>query len=566
MKRIIPLALAALLLPLAALCAADVPPATLPSHKQWKLVFSDEFEGDKLDETKWTRRSQGKAFLWNGAKGQLCDDHAEVDGKGHFVVKVTRDADGTYRYHNGVETKGKFQQTYGYFETRARFTREPGWWGAVWLYGVEVGPNPFLMGQEIDIFEDFYKPKKKNDFAHNVHLDAQLESAMENNKRVGKLDGDTLYRVSRGTNVLVDSWSDFHVVGVEWTPLEYIFYCDGKETWRIGCHEVPVTTQPMHVLISGCYRDPVRTKSYQGDYADGHWPDQLTVDYVRVYQETPGTKQKPKVTLRLARPVRTIQQDGEVTFQIDANDADGKVASVLLFSNGRIRAEQSAASATFTLPAKQIYRGDNILIAMARDNDGLIGISEPLQLEVLVPGVAPSTPYLGKAQSIPGKITAGYYDEGGPGAAYFSYYTENSFGKPPWNKSFRTTEHINTPDPSGIAAGHRGLWVNYTVDIREGGDYRVIPMLARPDAMAGYSDRDDRIRLELDGQLLTEFVFSPTLTTGKAYWSNYRPLPAQTVRLPAGRHVLRVRFEATPFNFGGLQFDKLTGKRTESLK
>jgi len=540
--------------------------AKLPPHKQWKLVFSDEFEGDKLDDSKWKRRADGTAFIWNGAKGRRCDDYAEVDGKGLFVLKVTRDADGTFRWHPGIETKGKFQQTYGYFETRVRFTREPGWWGAVWLYGVEVGPNPFLMGQEIDIFEDFYKPKKKAEFAHNVHFDAQLAFASEDNKHVGKLDGDRLYRVSRGKHdVAVADWNTFHVVGVEWTPLEYIFYCDGKETFRLDYKQVPATTQPMHLLITGNFRDPNRAK-FQGDYADGHWPDQLTVDYVRVYQEDPGTKQKPKVALRLAQPARTFKQDEVIAFHVDANDADGNVASVLLFSNGRIRAEQSAASATFTLPAKQLYRGDNILIAMARDNDGLTGLSEPLRLEVLMPGVAPATPYLGKAQSIPGKITAGYYDEGGAGAAYFSYYTENSFGMPPWNKSFRTTEHINTPDQSGIAAGHRGLWVNYSVDIREGGDYRVIAMLARPDAMAGYSDRDDRILLEIDGQPLTEFVFSPALTTGKAYWSNYHPLPAQTVRLPAGRHVLRVRFEATPFNFGGLQFDKLTGRQPETLK
>jgi len=124
-----------------------------PSDRQWRLVFSDEFEGNKLDESKWSRsRSTAPAFIWNGAKGRLCEDHADVDGRGHFVIKVTREADGTYCYHHGIQTKGKFQRAYGYFETRARFTRQPGWWGAVWLYGVEVGPNPFVMGQEIDIF------------------------------------------------------------------------------------------------------------------------------------------------------------------------------------------------------------------------------------------------------------------------------------------------------------------------------------------------------------------------------------------------------------------------------
>ena len=50
------------------------------------------------------------------------------------------------------------------------------------------------------------------------------------------------------------------------------------------------------------------------------------------------------------------------------------------------------------------------------------------------------------------------------------------------------------------------------------------------------------------------FSFSPQLTTGKQYWANYQPLRAQAVSLTAGIHLLRVRFDATPFNFGGLEF------------
>ncbi|MFA5190298.1 MAG: family 16 glycosylhydrolase [Verrucomicrobiia bacterium] len=538
---------------LVALAAACVPTsAEPPAGKHWKLVFSDEFDGSKLDESKWSRANHGEAFCWNGAKGLRCDDHAEVDGKGNFVIKVTRDADGTYRYHNGIQTKGKFQRAYGYYETRVRFTREPGWWGAVWLYGVEVGPNPFKMGQEIDIFEDFTKPKTKPEFAHNVHFDAQLESAMENNKRVGKLDGDTLYRVSRGKHdVDVGDWNAFHVVSVEWTPLEYIFYCDGKETWRLDYHEVPVTTQPMHVLISGCFRDPTGRK-WMGDYAEGKWPDALTVDYVRVYEEDLGRKKKPDVALRLVKPAKVVRQTDEVSFRITTSGA----TNVMLFTNGRIRAEKAAASATFTLPAKQLCLGENILIAMARDKDGVIGMSKPITLEVEWPDVGKSTPYLGKAQAIPGRIIPGHYDDGGQRVAYSTYVKQNTFGKPPWNLKFRPDEGINAPSEKGIGASQRGMWVCYTVDVQRTGAYKVVPFAARVDGQGFKSDKRDRIILELDGKPLTELAFGTDFTTGRSWWDNYRPLPGKTVRLTEGRHVLRVKFDATPFQFGGLEFEK----------
>ncbi|HPA20261.1 MAG TPA: family 16 glycosylhydrolase [Verrucomicrobiae bacterium] len=538
---------------LVALTCAEAEP---PAGRQWKMVFSDEFGGRALDESKWVRRGSGEGFCWNGAKGVRCDDHAEVDGKGNFVIRVTRDEDGTYRYHNGVNTKGKFQQTYGYFETRAKFTRQPGWWGAVWMYGVEVGPNPFLMGQEIDIFEDFNKPKKKNDFAHNLHLDAQLDYASEDNKRVGKLDGDALYRVSRGTNVVVESWDDFHVVGVEWTPLEYIFYCDGKETFRMDYRQVPVTTQPMHLLISGCYRDPNRAK-FQGDYAEGQWPDQLTVDYVRAYEEDIGSRKRPSVALRMREPARVLPRGSAAAFDVSATDEDGSVDRVFVFDNGRIRGESAGGSASFTIPGDQIIYGDNIVIAMARDKDGLIGMSEPLTFSVRGQEECKGRPYGGKRQTIPGKIVPGHYDEGGQHVAYFTYLKGNTFAKPPWNLKFRPDEGINSPGEGGIGATHRGQWVSYSVDVGRGGDYAVAALVARPDAMRGTSARQDIIALEVDGEPIGQFAFSPEFTTGRSYWADYQTLPAQTVRLTSGPHVLRVRFDATPFNFGGLTFTAL---------
>lgn len=535
------------------------PAAGPPRDRQWRLVFSDEFDGNKLDGSKWTRSSStSPAFVWNGAKSRLREDHADVDGQGQFVIKVTRDADGTFCYHHGIQTKGKFQRAYGYFETRARFTRQPGWWGAVWLYGVEVGPNPFVMGQEIDIFEDFVKPKQKLDFAQNVHFDSQLDFAPGDARRLGKLDGNTLYRVSRGTTVLVGDWDAFHVVGVEWTPLEYVFYCDGKETFRLDYRQVPVTTQPMHVLISGCFREP-RKGSYLGDYADATWPDQLTVDYVRVYEEDPGKRQRPKATLRMSKPARVVPSGQDVTLEVSAEASGSLVKDVLLFDNGRIRAEKASASATFTVPADQLYCGDNVLIAMARDQDGLIGISEPLTLLVRSRSGSLSKPYEGRPQVIPGRIVAGRYDEGGQGTAYGSYLKDNPFGRPPWNLKFRSTEGISSPNASGIGASHRGLWVMYTVDVQKTGDYRVAPLVARPDAMQGSSEKPDRIFLELDDAPLADFSFSPQFTTGEQYWGNYQPLPAKTVRLTEGKHALRVRFDATPLNFGGLEFSPTSG-------
>ena len=113
---------------------------------------------------------------------------------------------------------------------------------------------------------------------------------------------------------------------------------------------------------------------------------------------------------------------------------------------------------------------------------------------------------------------------------------------------------ISSPNATGIGASHRGLWVTYTVQVQKTGEYGITPLVARPDAMRAYSAKPDRILLEIEDEPLAEFTFSPQFTTGRQYWGNYQPLPAKTARLVEGKHVLTVRFDATPFNFGGLEF------------
>jgi hypothetical protein len=40
--------------------SAQEPPPSLPDGEQWKLIWSDEFGGAQLDETKWNRLGDSK--------------------------------------------------------------------------------------------------------------------------------------------------------------------------------------------------------------------------------------------------------------------------------------------------------------------------------------------------------------------------------------------------------------------------------------------------------------------------------------------------------------------------
>ncbi len=366
-----------------------------PPGKQWKLVWHDEFEGTTVDTDRWYAASSSP-WIYPGFDTRASESNCVLDGSGHLALRLTRDSDGTVRYHRGLYSVS-FQQAYGYFETRVQFSRQPGWWTAVWLSGVpyDEGSDPFVMPQEFDIFEDFYKPKLRSDISHCYHVTAKLTNQADqgDGKGIGgsrMADRTTIGRVSAGKVVELEEYGGWHTVGLEWTPLEHVFYVDGQETLRHTYREVPITTVPQRVRISSCVRTPKELKQdgvkkpFYGWLEDAVFPDEVMVDYVRVYQEDTGVRTAPSVTVALQGNPVELRLGQPATFEIRAKDRDGLVETVYLFAKGYIRGEAEAhtAEVAHTFTVSNLFEGENTVIAMARDNDGSVGMSAPLRLHV----------------------------------------------------------------------------------------------------------------------------------------------------------------------------------------
>lgn len=59
-----------------------------PEGKTWKMVWHDEFDGTKLDDSKWVSRSEGRR------KGGWWSPKAiSLDGKGHLAIKTYKEGD-----------------------------------------------------------------------------------------------------------------------------------------------------------------------------------------------------------------------------------------------------------------------------------------------------------------------------------------------------------------------------------------------------------------------------------------------------------------------------------------
>ncbi|HEY0669950.1 MAG TPA: glycoside hydrolase family 16 protein [Sphingobacteriaceae bacterium] len=232
----------------------QVSPTPLRILNDFKMIWNDEFDGTTLDLTKWMYRADGVVRNLATASRQTIS----LDGKGNLVMKVTKDANGKY-YVGQVATDGLFQAKYGYFECRAKMNESLGPHVAFWLQsntmGIETN-DPATNGVEIDIFE--YHRKKPDLVFHNLHW-----------------NGYGTNHMSTGTNVKLTSIGmGYHTFGLEWNQNQYIFYVDGKETWRTS---TAVSQIPQYMILS------TELTGWGGDPETGNFPDQVVFDYVRVY-------------------------------------------------------------------------------------------------------------------------------------------------------------------------------------------------------------------------------------------------------------------------------------------
>jgi beta-glucanase (GH16 family) len=240
---------------------AQAEPATvflpsLPSGKEWKLIWNDEFDGLKLDETKWNRLGDHKR-----KEGWWAKEDAYLSGKGTLVLRTKRDGD---RYTCGaIDTIGKFQHGFGYFLARCRMPKGEGHWPAFWLQtpGVTKVGDEGRDGTEIDIVE---MPWRDGRITMNLHWDGygkEHKTAGANRPKMPELT------------------QGFHDYALLWTPEEYVFFVDGKEVWRTKAGGVAQVAE--HIKLTE------EIGKWGGDIAKAQLPDYFEVDYVRVYATSP---------------------------------------------------------------------------------------------------------------------------------------------------------------------------------------------------------------------------------------------------------------------------------------
>lgn len=247
----------------------------------YSLVWSDEFEGTSLDESKWSYDIGDGCDLgenlcgWGNNELEYYTDRPENvflnDGK--LVIQAIKEFPAylnEYSYTSGrLVTKNKGDWTYGRMDIRARLPVGRGIWPAIWLLHTDTIYGQWPKSGEIDIMENIgSEPSKVFGTIHYGHDFWRFTSV------------DTILPAGRFTD-------EFHTYSVIWTENCIQFLLDGEFYGVPNTRSTVLPTtwpfdQDFHMILNMA----VGGNLPGSPDASTQFPQQMEVDYVRVYQKS----------------------------------------------------------------------------------------------------------------------------------------------------------------------------------------------------------------------------------------------------------------------------------------
>jgi beta-glucanase (GH16 family) len=265
-----------------------------PGSAGWSLAWSDEFDdpaGTPPNPQKWGYEiGDGAANRipgWGNNELQYYTDdpgNAATDGDGNLVITAA-EADGSLLcYYGACEytsarllTQHKAEFAYGRIESRIQVPQGAGLWPAFWSLGTDIGEVGWPQTGEIDFME--FVGRVPNEIFGTIHGPGYSGGASFGNS------------YDFGEPV----FDDFHTFAIEWEPDLINWYVDGILYHTATPADVApnewVFNDPvfllLNVAVGGNFGGPV------GE--DTTFPQEMVVDYVRVYQ-APDTAERWEAT------------------------------------------------------------------------------------------------------------------------------------------------------------------------------------------------------------------------------------------------------------------------------
>lgn len=229
---------------------------------EYKLAWSDEFDGTELSAATWNYDIGGEG--WGNNEQQYYTDKNATVEDGHLVITAKKEQTGSNPYTSSrITSKGKKEFRFGKLEARLKIPTGLGVWPAFWMLGSNIDAVYWPDCGEIDIME-------------HINTDSIF---------YGTLHWTGTNGLKSSGNSTIAQQNEFHVYAIEWDADAIRWYLDNKKYHEVSIKNSVDKTeefqQPFYFLLNVAIGG-----DWPGQTIDeNRLPARMEVDYVRVYQK-----------------------------------------------------------------------------------------------------------------------------------------------------------------------------------------------------------------------------------------------------------------------------------------
>ena len=281
--------------------AMQPPPSKGPD---WQLVWSDEFDGARVDSAKWqladdcwgggnderqcyTRASRNAAvrdgqLVITARRERITGPALPADRRTADTQSVTRDFSSAR-----LSTRGKAAWLHGRIEVRAMLPQGQGTWPAIWMLPEREDYGAWAASGEIDILE-----------AVNLGVRCAECPGGQEARILGTLHFGGEYPGNRQAGAELaypPVLQGFHDYAIEWDADRIVWLVDGvpfaqrsAQEWSTSGSTAPGAPfdQPFQLILNLAIGGNLAESRGLGGVAAADYPKELRVDWVRVWQRS----------------------------------------------------------------------------------------------------------------------------------------------------------------------------------------------------------------------------------------------------------------------------------------
>ena len=233
------------------------------------LVWSEEFEGNNLDNSTWTYDlGDGSAFGipgWGNQEVQTytaSSKNLKIANGFLTITAIKENLDGKSYTSARIKSQNKFSFKHGQLKVRAKFPQSKGTWPAIWLMGANLDAVGWPNCGEIDLVEQ--NGQEKNKVLGTVHW---KNTADNTNAKFS--DEITAANVS----------ADFKEYRLIWNENTIKMYVESVKYFDINLNESLPFNQEFFLLLNVAMGG-----SLGGDIPASFNQDSMVIDYIRLYE------------------------------------------------------------------------------------------------------------------------------------------------------------------------------------------------------------------------------------------------------------------------------------------